>query len=67
MSQLDFSITFSHFMGFTVCFYVFSHSMVTMLTQFWYNQKVRALTEASTERPVERVENSVFLKRILTL
>lgn len=67
MSQLDFSITFSHFSGFVMCFYVFSHYMAGLLIRFWYNQKARVASEVVSSETQAHADHSVFLKRILTL
>lgn len=67
MSQLDFSITFSHFSGFVMCFYVFSHYMAGLLIRFWYNQKARGVSETVSSKSQARADHSVFLKRILSL
>jgi hypothetical protein len=67
MSQLDFSITFPHFFGFLFCFYIFTHYLVVVLVRFWYNQKLRDLTEDELAEELKRVDNSVFIKRILKL
>nr|ALO20620.1 ATP synthase F0 subunit 8 [Rathkea octopunctata] len=67
MSQLDFSITFTHFFGFLFCFYIFTHYLVVVLVRFWYNQKLRDLTGDELTEELKRVDNSVFIKRILKL
>nr|ALO20633.1 ATP synthase F0 subunit 8 [Melicertum octocostatum] len=67
MSQLDVSISFSHLCGLIICFYVFIHYVTIILIQFWYNQKLRSLSEEELMIQLEKLDNTVVLKRILKL
>lgn len=67
MSQLDTSISFSHFFGLILCFYVFLHYITIILIKFWYNQKLRSLEQEELEKQLEKLDNSILIKRILKL
>jgi len=43
MSQLDVSIFYSHLFTLILTFYMFSHLVVAILINFYYNMKVRGL------------------------
>lgn len=67
MSQLDFAITYSHFAGFVVCFYIFCHYMGALLLQFWANQKLRACAITPEQAATVHTDATVLVKRILTV
>nr|AER54597.1 ATP synthase F0 subunit 8 [Nemopsis bachei] len=67
MSQLDVSITFSHFFVFAFCFYVFLHYITVFLIKFWYNQKLRSLEHEELSLQLKKIDNTIFIKRILKL
>nr|ALO20672.1 ATP synthase F0 subunit 8 [Catablema vesicarium] len=67
MSQLDVSISFSHLLGLIFCFYIFLHYVTILLVQFWYNQKLRSLDHEELSIQLEKLDNTVLIKRILKL
>lgn len=56
MSQLDVSIFYSHLFTLIITFYVFSHFVVVILTNFYYNTKVRDLDVENNV--IQNFENS---------
>nr|YP_004940448.1 ATP synthase F0 subunit 8 [Clava multicornis]AER54457.1 ATP synthase F0 subunit 8 [Clava multicornis] len=67
MSQLDISISFSHLIGLVICFYIFLHYVSILLVRFWYNQKLRSLDYEELNIELNKLDNSIFIKRILKL
>ena len=67
MSQLDISISFSHLCGLIFCFYVFLHYITVVLIKFWYNQKLRSLNHEELSIQLNKIDNTIFIKRILKL
>lgn len=67
MSQLDVSISFSHLIVFLVCFYIFLHYITISLIKYWYNQKLRSLEYEELSKELKRLDNTIFIKKILKL
>lgn len=67
MSQLDISITFSHFCGLVLFLYVFLYYMVTLLIKFWYNKKLRSLDNENLRQELNKLDNNLIIKKILKL
>lgn len=67
MSQLDVSITFSHLVIFLICFYIFLHFITISLIKYWYNQKLRSLEYEELTKELSKLDNTIFIKRILKL
>lgn len=67
MSQLDVSISFSHLFGLILCFYIFIHYVAITLIQFWYNQKLRFLSDDELSNELNKLDKTVILKKILQL
>lgn len=65
MSQLDISIFYSHLFGLLLTFYIFSHFIVIILINFYYNMKLRGLE--IEEGIIEKVSsnNTEIITRIL--
>lgn len=67
MSQLDISISFSHLIGFLFCFYIFIHYVIVIVIQYWYNEKLRNLSQDELVQELAKIDNSIVIKRILKL
>lgn len=67
MSQLDVSISLSHFFGLLFCFYMFLHYVTIILIRFWYNQKLRLLEYECLEEQIGKLDSINLIKRILKL
>ena len=67
MSQLDISISFSHLIGFLLCFYIFIHYVMIIVIQYWYNEKLRNLSQDELAKELTKIDNSILIKRILKL
>nr|CUS58602.1 TPA: ATP synthase F0 subunit 8 [Podocoryna carnea] len=67
MSQLDISISFSHLIGLVICFYIFIHYVSVLLIRFWYNQKLRSLDYEDLSVELKKLDDTIFIKRILKL
>ena len=64
MSQLDMSISFNNVIALVICFYIFLHYVVVL---FWYNQKLRLLSEEELLIQFNEIDNSIILKKILKM
>jgi len=67
MSQLDISISFSHLIGLLICFYIFIHYIMIIVIQYWYNEKLRNLSQDELVQELTKIDNSILIKRILKL
>lgn len=67
MSQLDISISFSQIVGLLFCFYVFTYYIILLITQYWYNNKLRFISEDDLKENLEKIDNNLIIKRILKL
>lgn len=67
MSQLDISISFSQLVGLLFCFYIFLHYVIVLTVRYWYNKKLRSLSEEELSKEWVKIDNSIIIKRILKL
>ena len=67
MSQLDISISFSQLIGLLFCFYMFLHYVIVLVVRYWYNKKLRSLSEEELSKEWVKIDNSIIIKRILKL
>lgn len=65
MSQLDISIFYSHLFGLLLTFYIFSHFIVLILTNYYYNDKLRNLESEIKFIKTENINNVNTLMKIL--
>lgn len=65
MSQLDVSIFYSHLFGLLLTFYIFSHFVVMILINFYYNMKLRALEIEDSLMKKVSSNNAEIINRIL--
>ena len=65
MSQLDISIFYSHLFGLLLTFYIFSHFIVLILTNYYYNYKLRNLESKIKFIKIENINNVNTLMKIL--
>lgn len=65
MSQLDISIFYSHLFALLMTFYIFSHFAVLIITNYYYNNKLRNLESESELIKIEEVNNINTLIKIL--
>ena len=65
MSQLDISIFYSHLFGLLLTFYIFSHFVVMILINFYYNMKLRALEIEDSLMKKVPSNNAEIINRIL--
>nr|WJJ70016.1 ATP synthase F0 subunit 8 [Physonectae sp.] len=66
MSQLDMSISFYHIIGLILCFYIFIHLVLIILTKYLYNKKIR-LNNIDLKIFLSNKDNINFIKRILKI
>lgn len=67
MSQLDISISFSHLVVFLICFNIFIYWVGVNLLRYWYNIKLRSLEEEELTKQLDKLDNIVYLRKILKL
>ena len=65
MSQLDISIFYSHLISLLLLLYMFSHFAVIILINFYYNHKIRNITENQDESFSIDSNNIIILNKIL--
>nr|ALO20698.1 ATP synthase F0 subunit 8 [Tiaropsis multicirrata] len=65
MSQLDISIFYSHLFGLLLTFYIFAHFVVIVLTNYYYNNKSRNISEEVKELESSDVNKLNTLMKIL--
>lgn len=65
MSQLDISIFYSHLFGLLLTFYIFSHFVVMVLINFYYNSKLRELELENITTSEVLSSNTEIINKIL--
>lgn len=65
MSQLDISIFYSHLFGLLLTFYIFSHFVVIILKNYYYNNKLRNYSDDVLELESSEVNKLNTLIKIL--
>nr|WKK50048.1 ATP synthase F0 subunit 8 [Eirene ceylonensis] len=65
MSQLDISIFYSHLFGLLLTLYIFSHFAVIIITNYYYNNKVRNIEVLIDESKSKEANNINTLMKIL--
>ena len=66
MSQLDISIFYSHLFGLLLVFYIFSHFVVLVLVNFYYNTKIRDIELKSSQLEIIEGSNTNIIIKILS-
>ena len=66
MSQLDISIFYSHLFGLLLVFYIFSHFVVLVLVNFYYNTKIRYIELKSSQLEIIEGSNTNIIIKILS-
>lgn len=65
MSQLDISIFYSHLFGLLLILYIFAHFVVIILTNYYYNNKLRNLSSDELKLDSSEVNKLNTLIKIL--
>jgi len=65
MSQLDISIFYSHLFGLLLMIYIFAHFVVIILTNYYYNNKLRNYNDDITSINFEQINKVDTLVKIL--
>ena len=65
MSQLDISIFYSHLFGLLLTLYIFSHFVVMVLINFYYNSKLRELELENITTSEVLSSNTEIINKIL--
>jgi hypothetical protein len=65
MSQLDISIFYSHLFGLLITFYIFAHFVIIILTNYYYNNKLRSLELEEKSKSFKEINKVDTLLKIL--
>ena len=65
MSQLDISIFYSHLLGLLLVLYVFSHFAIIIISNYFYNLKVREIDTEEQAHSSQEYSKINLLNKIL--